>query len=244
MAGHSKWHNIRHKKAAVDAQKAKQFTKLNKDITIAARDGGGDSEHNPRLRLLLHKAKRINMPQENVQRAIKKGTGELPGAAYETHMYEGYGPHGIAIIIDVITDNKNRAISEIRHFFSRRGGTIAEDGAVSWMFQRRGVIQATHATYTEDDILNIVLEHDIDDLSYQAGTWYIVCMPQSCEPIKQTLSRAACEIQAADVRWIPQYEHPLAPEQARQAAEFLSQLDQMDDVQEIYTNLAEEKESL
>ncbi len=244
MAGHSKWHNIRHKKAHNDAQKAKKFTKLNKEITIAARDKGGDPEHNPKLRLLLQKAKRINMPQENVQRAIKKGTGELPGVHYEAHMYEGYAPHGVAVIVDVLTDNKNRAISDIRHFFNKHGGTIAESGAVSWMFSRRGVIQAHHDTYSEDDVLQLVLDYTVYDLTYEDGEWMIICEPHDIEEIKHTLIDAGMQIEEADVRWLPHHEQPLSGSEYNSAANFLHQLEELDDVQELYTNLSQNKESV
>ena len=244
MAGHSKWHNIRHKKAAVDAQKAKKFTKLNKEISIAAREKGGNPEHNPQLRVLLQKAKRINMPQENVTRAIKKGTGELPGVHYEPHMYEGYGPNGIAVIIDVLTDNKNRAISEIRHFFNKHGGSIAEAGAVSWMFQRRGVIQAHHDTFTEDDIMTYVLDYDVYDITHDSGAWYITCSPQALDTVRTTLHDAGMHIDEAQVRWLAQHQQTLDAGKAEQAAQFLSELEHLDDVQELYTNLAQQEESL
>jgi len=244
MAGHSKWHNIRHKKAHNDAQKSKQFTKLNKEIMIAARDGGGDPEHNPRLRLFMQKARRSNMPNENVTRAIKKGTGELPGVHYASHMYEGYAPHGVAVIIEALTDNKNRAISEIRHFFNKKGGTIAESGAVSWMFQRRGVIQASHATYTEDDVLAPVIDHDIDDVRYTDGMWRVTCSPQAREAVTTSLADADMQIEEADVQWIPYYYTHLDQEHDQQARNFLTELESVEDVQNIYTNLPDEKETV
>jgi len=244
MAGHSKWHNIRHKKAHNDAQKSKQFTKLNKEIMIAARDGGGDTEHNPKLRLLMQKARRINMPHENVTRAIKKGTGELPGVHYESHMYEGYGPHGIAIMIEALTYNKNRTASEMRHFFNKHGGTLAESGAVSWMFSRKGIIHAHHGSYTEDDMLEMLIDHDIDDLTYHDDMWHITCEPQAIEPIKRILADADMQIEEAEVRWIPHHQHALDASTYQTAAEFLDNLEHLEDVQNIYTNLSDAKASV
>ena len=164
MSGHSKWSTIKHKKAALDAKRGKAFTKLIKEITIAARLGGGDPTGNPRLRLLIDKAKEINMPTENTMRAIKRGTGELPGVSYEENTYEGYGPNGIAVIVDTFSDNKNRTVSELRHIFSSKGGNLAEHGAVSWMFEKMGVVKANDGSMTEEKLLETLIDYDINDI--------------------------------------------------------------------------------
>ncbi len=164
MSGHSKWATIKHKKAKEDAKRGKVFTKLIKEITVAAK-AGGDPAGNPRLRTLLDNAKEVNMPQENVTRAIKKGTGELPGVSYQSQMYEGYGPGKIAIIVDVLTDNKNRAVADLRHLFVRKGGVLAENGAVQWMFDRMGIIRGSGSNVTEDKLIELLLDYDVKDIS-------------------------------------------------------------------------------
>src|SRR5919108_3482024 len=163
MSGHSKWHSIKHKKAATDAKRGKMFTSLIKEITVAARIGGGDPEGNPRLRSAILGAKAVNMPSENIKRAIQKGTGELPGQSYEDAFYEGYGPGGVAMIVEAVTDNKNRTVSEIRHLFSRHGGNLSESGSVAWMFHKKGYISVEKSKADEDTLLNIALEAGADD---------------------------------------------------------------------------------
>ena len=178
MSGHSKWATIKHKKAKEDAKRGKSFTKLIKEITIAARIGGADPEGNPRLRLLMDKAKEINMPQENTMRAIKRGTGELPGMSYEHYNYEGYGPGHIAVIIEMLTDNKNRAIAELRALFTRKGGTLAESGAVSWMFEKLGVLRIPIKGLTEDQLIEMLLDYDIKDIYKEETLFVITCDTQ------------------------------------------------------------------
>lgn len=237
MSGHSKWKTIKHKKAAADAQRSRVFTKIIKEITVAARNGGGDPAHNPTLRTLLEKAKSENMPSDNVIRAIKKGTGELPGMHYESYSYEGYGPGGIAVIVEVLTDNKNRAVSEIRSTFTRKGGSLAENGAVSWMFNRYGVIHGTSSTMKEDDLLEMLLDFDIKDMSLDNGQWTIVCDPSLLEKVKETLKKHDFIIKEADVELIAKNSLEITPAQEEQAVVFLEALEELDDVQNVYTNL-------
>lgn len=237
MAGHSKWKNIKHKKAATDAKKAKEFSKLNKEITVSARLHGGELEHNPQLRLLLQKAKQINMPQENAMRAIKKGTGTLAHAKYESHTYEGYGPHGIAVIVETLTDNKNRAVAEVRSTFTKYGGKIAENGAVNWMFERCGIIRGHNDTISEDTLLESLLDYGIKDISHEHNTWHISCEPTALEQVKQAASNVIT-IHEAHLEWIPTSHVHLTSEQEQKACDFLEIIEDLEDVQNIYTNLA------
>jgi YebC/PmpR family DNA-binding regulatory protein len=237
MSGHSKWSTIKHKKALLDAKRGKKFTKLIKEITVSARLAGGDPSGNPRLRLLLDKAKEINMPLENAQRAIKKGTGELPGQAYEAQTYEGYGPHNIALMIDVLTDNKNKAIAELRHAFSRNGGRIADAGAVGWMFQRAGIISGTGKT-TEDDLLEHLLDHAVIAISVEGDTFEVVCEPKSLEPIKEILTKQlGLVVEEAELGWYSENKTVLDQTQAEEVLAFLQVLEELDDVQNVYTNM-------
>ena len=177
MSGHSKWATIKRKKAVLDSKRGKEFTKLIKEITVAARIGGGDPAANPRLRLLLEKAKEINMPLDNTTRAIKRGTGEMPGMQYEEQSYEGYGPFGTAVVVDALTDNKNRTVAELRRIFTSSGGSLAETGSVNWMFARMGVIQVSGTT-SEDSLLEMLLDYDIKDISYDGEMFSITCDPK------------------------------------------------------------------
>lgn len=238
MSGHSKWKTIKHKKAVTDSRKAKVYTKLIKDITFAARNGG-DPNHNPALRLLLEKARKANMPSDNALRAIKKGTGELPGVNYEAHQYEGYGPNGIAVIVDVLTDNKNRAIGEVRTVFSRKGGAIAENGAVSWMFERKGLIHGKGEQLTEDKLLEALLDYDVSTIEQNDMTnWTITCATHDLEPVKETLQKMKVAIEDAEPAWVAKTTVELPTEKEEQAVDFLEALEDLEDVQNVYTNLA------
>lgn len=237
MSGHSKWSTIKHKKALIDAKRGKKFTKLIKEMTVAARLGGGDASGNPRLRLLLEKAKEINMPLENATRAIKKGTGELPGQAYEAQTYEGYGPHNVAMMIDVLTDNKNKAIAELRHAFSRNGGRIADAGAVGWMFQRVGIISGTGDT-TEDVLLENLLDFDIIALSAQDCAFEVICDPKSLEAVKDVIkNKLKLHVEDAELGWHSAQKTELDQTQAEDVLNFLQILEELDDVQDVYTNM-------
>lgn len=239
MAGHSKWKNIKRQKAVTDAQKAKVYTKLIKDITVAAREAGGDPAHNPHLRMLLEKARKANMPSENATRAIKKGTGELPGVHYEAHQYEGYGPGGIAVIIEVLTENKNRAIAETRAVFTRKGGSLGETGSVNWMFERKGVVRGTGAKITEDTLLEALLDCNVSDIEQNDGIWTITSDPQDLECVKTALHKLNFVIDESELEWVAKNSVELTDEEKQAAAvEFLEALEDLEDVQNVYSNLA------
>lgn len=237
MSGHSKWSQIKHKKAILDSKRGKAFTKLIKEITIAVRIGGGDPEANPRLRTLLEKSKSINMPQDNIIRAIKKGTGELPGMSYEQYTYEGYGPGGIAVLIEVLTDNKNRSVAELRHAFSTKGGNLAENGSVSWMFEKMGHIKAKANKLSEDELLEKLIDFDVSDISLDEGTFFILCNPKSLDEVKQTVHNEGLQIESADIEWTPKTTMQLSNTESEKAYEFLNAIEDLDDVQNVYTNL-------
>jgi YebC/PmpR family DNA-binding regulatory protein len=237
MSGHSKWSTIKHKKAALDSKRGQAFTKLIKEITIAARLGGGDPNGNPRLRLLLDKAKALNMPVDNAKRAIQRGTGELPGVSYEEHSYEGYGPNGIAVMVETMTDNKNRTVAELRHLFSSKGGTLAETGAVNWMFERMGVIRATCETMTEEKLLEALIDYDINDIRSDGSQFSIYCNTKALDQVKQAAEKLCSKIEEAEVEWVAKNTTSLSEEQANKAYEFLSALQDHEDVKSVYTNL-------
>lgn len=237
MAGHSKWANIKHKKAKEDAQRGKAFTKLTKEITIVARDGGGDPAGNPRLRTLIEKARGINMPKDNITRAIQKGTGELPGVSYEGCMYEGYGPGGIAVLVEVLTDNKNRAISELRHVFSRKGGNIAAGGSVSWMFDQKGVLKATDASLSEDTLLEKLLEFDVEDVQKDEDLFTVYCSPKALAEVKEAMIAQGLNVEHAEIEWVAKDPHSTPEGEEQKAVEFLQAIEELDDVQNLYTNL-------
>jgi YebC/PmpR family DNA-binding regulatory protein len=239
MSGHSKWSTIKHKKAAIDAKRGQAFTKLIKEITVAARLGGGDQNGNPRLRLLLDKAKDLNMPTENTMRAIKKGTGELPGQSYEEFTYEGYGPYGIAVIVDTLTDNKNRTVSELRHLFSSKGGTLSEAGSVNWMFEKLGVIRAQGENISEEKLLEELLEYDINDIKNDQASFAVFCPLKSLDAIKHKLEELGMKIESAELEWVAKTTTTLPEDQASKAYEFLEALDDHEDIKNVYTNLVD-----
>lgn len=237
MAGHSKWANIKHKKAAQDAKRGKAFTRLTKEMSVAARTGGSDTASNPRLRQLIEKARNINMPKENIERAIKRGTGELPGVNYESFMYEGYGPHGIAVLVETLTDNKNRTVADLRRIFSSSGGSLAEGGAVAWMFEKRGVIRIEDSKpIHEDQLLESLIDFDIHTISVDQQEATIICDLKDLEIIKKSLE-ANYTISSAEVEWIAQNTISLANDAEKKAIEFLEKLEEHDDIQNMYTNL-------
>ncbi|PKN03588.1 YebC/PmpR family DNA-binding transcriptional regulator [Candidatus Dependentiae bacterium HGW-Dependentiae-1] len=237
MSGHSKWSTIKHKKALLDSKRGRAFTKLIKEITICARVGGGDPNSNARLRLLVDKAKELNMPLENTARAIKRGTGELPGVHYEQYLYEGYGPYGIAIVIDVLSDNKNKAASEIRHLFTSRGGNLGESGSVSWMFEKLGVIHSLDTTMSEDVLLEKLIDYDIKDIKQDESGVFIYCDIKSLDAVKKAVEAAGLKVEKAELEWVPKNTVSLSEEQAEKAYEFLDALEEQEDIQNVYTNL-------
>ena len=235
MSGHSKWATIKHKKGALDAKRGKIFTRIIKEISIAAK-GGGDPDGNPRLRTAILAAKAENMPQENIKRAIQRGTGELEGVSYEEITFEGYGPGGVAIIVEVTTDNRNRAVSEIRHAFSKNGGNLGESGSVRFMFSKKGVIAVEKATASEDQLMEIVLEHGGEDLSDQGDTWEIITDPASYEAVAAAIKAAGIRTVMSEVTMVASTYTKLEGNTASQMIRLLEALEECDDTQNVYSN--------
>jgi YebC/PmpR family DNA-binding regulatory protein len=244
MSGHSKWATIKHKKGALDAKRGKIFTRLIKEITIAAKQGGGDPDGNPRLRGAIAAAKAENMPADNIKRAIQRGTGELEGVSYEEITYEGYGPGGVAVIIDVLTDNKNRAVSEIRHAFSKNGGNLGESNSVSWMFTKKGVIVVAKDAVSEDKLTEIVLDAGADDLSDEGDNWEILCDPKEFENVTNALKAAKITPEHAEVTMISSTYTKLEGATANQMMRLLETLEDLDDAQNVYSNFDMESQAV
>jgi YebC/PmpR family DNA-binding regulatory protein len=236
MSGHSKWATIKHKKGATDAKRGRIFTRLIKEISIASKSGGGDPDGNPRLRTAILAAKAENMPADNIKRAIQRGTGELEGLSYEEITYEGYGPGGVAIIVDVLTDNKNRAVSEIRHAFSKNGGNLGAEGAVSWMFTKKGVIAIDKDAASEDKLLEIVLESGAEDLNDEGTHWEILCDPKDFEAVTEALKAAKIKPESAEVTKIASTYTKLEGAQANAMIRLLEVIEDLDDTQNVYSN--------
>lgn len=239
MSGHSKWSTIKRKKGAADAARGRLFTKMIKEITIAARIGGGDPDGNPRLRLAIQLAKSKNMPLDNISRAIKKGTGELEGVHYDEILYEGYGPGGVAIIIDAATDNRNRTVAELRHLMSRNGGNLAESGAVGWNFERKGVITIPKGNYTEDDILNIILDAGADDLIQEDEFFQVTSSIDTFEKVRKAVENSGLQgikIENASMQYIPKTTTRVEGKDAEHTVKLVAALEEHDDVQNVYNN--------
>ena len=236
MSGHSKWHSIKHKKASADAKRGKLFTRLIKEISVAARLGGGDLDANPRLRAAVQTAKDSNMPQNNIKRAIMKGTGELPGQSYESVSYEGYGPGGVAVLVEVLTDNKNRTVAELRHIFSKQGGNLAETGSVQWIFERKGYILVDSQKASEEQLLEVALEAGAEDLETEGNTFAVCTAMEDFEAVKQALDSSGIAIESATLTMIPQTEVQVANKQAEQMLRLMDALDDLEDVANMYAN--------
>jgi len=236
MSGHSKWHSIKHKKARVDAKRGNVFTKIIKEITVAARIGGGNPDMNPRLRTAIAKAKGENMPQDNINRAIKKGTGELPGVSYEEYIYEGYGPAGVAVMVEVLTDNKNRTVSEIRFIFSKHNGNLGEAGCVGWMFEKKGVILIDRSQINEDQLMEIVLDAGADDINAEESEYEVTTLPEKFEEVKSALEAKNVPVSMSEVSMVPQNTIKLEGKQAQQMLALMEKLEDHDDVQNVYAN--------
>ncbi|MDA8139447.1 MAG: YebC/PmpR family DNA-binding transcriptional regulator [Desulfobacteraceae bacterium] len=236
MSGHSKWANIKHKKGAADARRGKIFTKLIKEITMAAREGGGDATTNPRLRTAIIDAKAENMPKDNIERAIKKGTGELEGVSYEESTYEGYGPGGVAILIDSLTDNKNRAVSEIRHAFSKHGGNMGESGCVAWMFHKKGYMVVAKGAISEDALMELALEAGAEDVRDDGDNFEVITEPDNFEAVKTAIEAKSIALAMSEVTMLPQNITPVEGETAQKLVRMLDALEDLDDVQKVYTN--------
>lgn len=239
MSGHSKWATIKRKKAATDSARGKVFTKIIKEITIAARIGGGDPAGNPRLRLAIQSAKSSNMPQDNITRAVKKGTGELEGVHYEDITYEGYGHGGVALVIESVTDNRNRTVSELRHLMSRNGGTLAESGAVIWNFERKGVIVIPKDNFTEEDLFNLILDAGADDLVQEPDFFQITTTLENFDSVRKTLEASnmpGLKIENASLQYVPKTMTKVEGKDAEQILRLISALEDHDDVQNVFTN--------
>jgi YebC/PmpR family DNA-binding regulatory protein len=236
MSGHNKWSSIKHKKGAADARRGKIFSKIIKEITVAARMGGGDIDANPRLRTAINAAKTENMPKDNIERAIKKGTGELEGASYEEFVYEGYGPGGAAVMITALTDNKNRTVADVRHIFNKSGGSLGEAGCVSWMFDKKGVISILKSEAGEEAIMEAALEAGADDVKDAQDAWDVITEPSEFEQVRQAVEDAKIAIESAEITMLPHTLLALAGKEAEQMVRLLQALEDSDDVQNVYTN--------
>jgi YebC/PmpR family DNA-binding regulatory protein len=236
MSGHSKWATIKHKKAATDAKRGRIFTRLIREISIAARIGGGDANSNPRLRTAIFAAKNENMPNENIERAVLRGTGQLEGEQYEEVTFEGYGPGGVGMLIQAVTTNRNRAVGELRHLMSKNGGNLAEAGAVGWMFHRKGEITVPKEQASEDKVMDVVLEAGAEDLKDDGSSWYVVTPPEALDKVKEALTKAAIHPASAEVGMVPQNYIKLTGPQATQMVRLVEALEEHDDVQHVYAN--------
>ena len=243
MSGHSKWHSIKHKKGAADAKRGKIFTRIIKELTVAARAGGGDPDMNPRLRTIIGDAKAANMPAENIKRAIRRGTGEEPGVSYEEVSYEGYGPGGAAVIIDTLTDNKNRTVGELRHLLEKHGGNLAAAGSVAWMFTKKGYIVVEKSKADEEKLMGAVLEAGADDLQDDGDNWEVLSAPDVFQGVRDAVKQLGIEPASAEVSMIPQNYVKLEGKTAQQMVKLMDVLDDHDDVQHVWSNFdIEEKE--
>jgi len=235
MSGHSKWATIKHKKGALDAKRGQLFSKIIKEITIAAKNGG-KVDTNPRLRTAIQKAKDSNMPQDNIERAVKKGTGELPGVTYEEVTYEGYGQGGVAILVEAVTDNKNRASSEVRSIFSKKGGNMAGSGSVSWIFEKKGVFSVAKGAIEEDKLMDIVLEAGAEDMVTEDESYEIQCVPAEFEKVKKALDDNKIKPDASEITMVPKNTISLTGEDAKHIIALVEALEDHEDVQNVYAN--------
>lgn len=236
MSGHSKWHSIRHKKAVVDAKRGKQFAKLIKEITVAARLGGGDPDANPRLRTAIASAKAMNMPADNIKRSIQRGTGELEGVQYEEVVYEGYGPGGVAVFVEALTDNKNRTVAEIRYVFTKHGGNLSEPGSVAWMFSKKGIFMVEEEEVGEDRLMEVALEAGADDISLDEGAYEVTCPWELFASLREALGAAGIPTTLAEVIQAPQSTIKLERSEAQQVLRLMEGLEDHDDVQNVSAN--------
>jgi YebC/PmpR family DNA-binding regulatory protein len=236
MSGHSKWSTIKHKKAAKDARKGKLFTKLIKEITVAARMGGGDINSNPRLRTAVITARANSMPGDNIDRAIKKGTGELEGVSYEEIQYEGYGPGGAAILAQVVTDNKNRTVSEIRRLFTKHGGNLGETGCVSWMFDKRGLLTVEKSAVDEDRLMSVALDAGAEDVKEDEGIFEVVTQPEDFETVKERLEQEKIAVASAQITMVPKNTVTVDQKHVEQILKLTEELEDHDDVQSVSAN--------
>ena len=236
MSGHSKWASIKHKKAAADSKRGKVFTKIIKEITVAARNGGGKTEANPRLRLAIQRAKQANMPANNIERAIKKGTGELEGVTYEEVIYEGYAASGVAVYIEVVTDNKNRTTAEIRNIFAKHGGNMAGAGSVAWMFEKKGYFTVAKDAIDEDALMSIALDNGAEDFAAEEDVFEIKTLPQDFENMKKVLEDKSIKADSSEITMLPKSTIKVLDDKAKQVLSLVNALEDNDDVQNVYAN--------
>ena len=237
MSGHSKWATTKHKKAAIDSKRGKIFTKVIKEITVAARIGGGDPEGNARLRTVIQKAKEANMPADNIKKAIQKGTGELPGVSYEEAVFEGYGPGGVAVIATIMTDNRNRTVPEIRHIFGKHGGNMGEAGCVSWMFDKKGYIVVEGGKVDEEKLMNIIVEAGAEDMRRDGDNFEVITTPGELETVKKMIEDGGIKVALSEVTMLPQNYMELDDKVAAQVLRLIEALEDNDDVQNVYSNI-------
>jgi YebC/PmpR family DNA-binding regulatory protein len=243
MSGHSKWHTIKHKKGAADAKRGKVFTRIIKELTVAARSGGGDPNSNPRLRTIIAEAKAVNMPADNIKRAVQRGTGELPGVSYEEITYEAYGPGGVAIMIEVLTDNKNRTVGEMRHVLSKNGGNLGETNSVAWMFEKKSYIVVEKAKADEEKLMAAAIDAGADDLRDDGDNWEVVASPDAHEKVLEAIKGLGVEPDAAEVALLPQNYVKLEGKSAQQMIRLVEALEEHEDTKKVWTNAdIEEKE--
>jgi YebC/PmpR family DNA-binding regulatory protein len=236
MSGHSKWHTIKHKKGAADAKRGKVFTRIIKELTVAARNGGGDPDTNPRLRTIIAEAKSVNMPADNIKRAVQRGTGELPGVSYDEITYEAYGPGGVAIMIETLTDNKNRTVGEMRHLLTKYGGNLGEANSVAWMFEKKGYIVVEKSKADEEKLLSAAIDAGADDMQDDDDNWEVLSAPEAFQAVRDAVKQLGVEPASAQVSMIPQNYVKLEGKVAQQMLKLMEALDDQDDVQHVWSN--------
>ena len=244
MSGHSKWHTIKHKKGAADAKRGRIFTRIIKELTVAARNGGGDPDSNPRLRTVIADAKAVNMPAENIKRAIRRGTGEEEGVNYEEVTYEGYGPGGVAVIVETMTDNRNRTVGEIRHLFSKHGGNLGETNSVSWMFDKKSQVIVEKGAIEEDRLMDAALEAGAEDMKDDGSAWEIVAPPDAHEAVVAAVKALGIEPASAEVAMLPQNYIALEGKAAQQMLKLMDALEDHDDSQHVWSNVDVSEEEI
>ena len=236
MSGHSKWHSIKHKKGAADAKRGKLFTRIIKELTVAARDGGGDPDSNPRLRTVIADAKAANMPADNIKRAIRRGTGEEPGVHYEEVTYEGYGPGGVALMVEVLTDNKNRAVGEVRHLLTKHGGNLGSTNSVAWFFDKRGYVLVDREAVDEEALMTAAIDAGADDLRDDGSHWEIISAPESFDAVAAAVRALGVEPASAQVAMLPQNSVVLEGKPAQQMMKLMGALEDLDDTRHVWSN--------
>lgn len=236
MSGHSKWHSIKHKKGAADAKRGKLFTRIIKELTVAARDGGGDPDSNPRLRTVIADAKAANMPADNIKRAIRRGTGEEPGVSYEEVTYEGYGPGGVALMVEVLTDNKNRAVGEVRHLLTKHGGNLGSTNSVAWLFDKRGYVLVDRDAVDEESLMTAAIDAGADDLRDDGSHWEIISAPESFDAVAEAVRALGVEPASAQVAMLPQNSVVLEGKPAQQMMKLMGALEDLDDTRHVWSN--------